>query len=230
MKEGVPTTAFAAEYKGSEKREREDLLRKARVHVVGKLQQRLASLDIHRVQFHFTPDTDVLYLATLYRGIIEAHKLPEELARTVVLRGERIVVGKRSPHRGDGWSRGGRGQGDLRTSPGHGGERTWVNWMLWRPSWWAFPVRCLLHVMRGRRVMEEIVRSSPSDHVIVFARHSERERVGPDITCLLMSKGHVAAHRFVKMLPPGGPSGSTTAPPRAVASPASTLLDHSASG
>ena len=92
---GLPT--FAAVYKGSEKREQEELLRKARVRAVGELQQRRASLDVHREHIRLTADADALYLATLYHELLLTHKLPEELARAVVLREARIVVGMSSP-------------------------------------------------------------------------------------------------------------------------------------
>lgn len=55
----------------------------------------------------------------------------------------------------------------------------------------------------GRRVLQEVARTSLSDRVLVFVRHSEKERVGPDPTRLLTAKGHMAAHRFGEMLPPG---------------------------
>lgn len=65
------------------------------------------------------------------------------------------------------------------------------------------PMRRPRQVMLGRRVVEEVARTSPSDRVLAFVRHSEKERLGPDPTRLLTANGHVAAHRFGETLPSG---------------------------
>lgn len=57
----------------------------------------------------------------------------------------------------------------------------------------------------GRRVLEVVAKTSPSQTVLVFVRHSEKERVGPDPARLLTPRGHIAAHRFGESLPQGRP-------------------------
>lgn len=91
----APTTV-AVEYKGSEKREQEEAARKARVRHAGELQRRRASMDIVNEHAQMTAVTDAHYIATLYRELLGTHRLPEELARAVVLRESRMVVGRTS--------------------------------------------------------------------------------------------------------------------------------------
>ncbi len=57
----------------------------------------------------------------------------------------------------------------------------------------------------GRRVLEAVAKVSPSDAVLIFVRHSEKERIGPDPARLLTARGHIAAHRFGESLPVGRP-------------------------
>lgn len=92
-----PSSPPAAEYMGSEKRDLDEAVRKARVKAVGDLLIRRSSHDLNREHVRLTAEADALYLATLYHELLEAHKLPEELARSVVLREGRIVVGRSSP-------------------------------------------------------------------------------------------------------------------------------------
>lgn len=87
---------FAVEYRESEKRDQDEAARKSRVKSVGELQRRRASMEIINEHARMTAVSDAHYVATLYRELTGTHRLPEELARAIVLKESRMVVGRTS--------------------------------------------------------------------------------------------------------------------------------------
>ncbi len=94
MEQDEASPAFVVEFKGSEKRDQEEATRKSRVRQVGELQRRRASMEIINEHARMTAVSDAHYIATLYRELVGSHQLPEELARAVVLKESRMVVGR----------------------------------------------------------------------------------------------------------------------------------------
>lgn len=82
---------------GSEKRGQMGVLRKAHVKAVEETKQRKAPQDVNREQTRIPAGAGKLCLETLYREFLEARKLPEDLARSLILREGRRVIDRNGP-------------------------------------------------------------------------------------------------------------------------------------
>ena len=83
----------AAEYKGSEKREQDEAVRKTLVKAVVTLRQTRATIDLRCEHARLGARADATYLGRLYRELTLEQKLPEDLVRAVIVRQGRSIIG-----------------------------------------------------------------------------------------------------------------------------------------